>query len=122
MPNYLPFGKHKIDYGLIVADYQKIDLNTPGTNSWETCKSVAKIHYVVEGTEKIDLLTKSRFWRSEVNSTENSNSNKEQISAILEKGGFLVVFPGESFRSQVLCAGEISLKKVVISIPIQRVV
>jgi beta-galactosidase beta subunit len=120
MPKGLPFGQYKIDHQNVTALYCQNPTRYVEGNVLYPTPSVAQIHYVVEGEEELCLVF------TEENSPSQSDVFKKKEGylkkAVINQrsGDFIILFPSQIFQAQATVIGDKPLKKIRLSIPIQR--
>lgn len=121
MPKNLPYGRYNLDDQFITALYfQLLNRGSEGENINKS-DSTVQVHYVVEGTEEIHLL----HWDQ---SLIDQNQGMAQLSGSpklkLKQNpmDFIVLFPSDPYFGRASAFGVKTLKKIVVSIPIQRII
>ena len=120
MPDDLPFGEYKIDHGLVDILYKKQVQGILSEGLWYSNKTHAQIHYIVDGIEIIDFQHLQNVENTKSSSADEVLGHGKISSNILQTGDFLIIFPDLLYRSRVQQDGRSMLKKVVVSIPVQR--
>jgi beta-galactosidase beta subunit len=120
MPKNLPFGQYDLDHKIVTAVYSEYAVGNVET-TFKKSNPVAQIHYVIEGCEKISFLTtkKGLLNRSD---DPSSQSDLSATVATQSSGDFIVTLPDNNYHAVVSIAEAAVLRKVLVSIPIQRIV
>jgi beta-galactosidase beta subunit len=120
MPQDLPFGRYKIDHEIVTAFY--MCCFDGGINEClQTSDSIVQIQYVVDGFEEIELLLTKDSTINQCERRENQHTSVKDLLIKLKAGEFIVIFPGELENMRVGVISECGVKKVVVSMPVQRI-
>jgi len=120
MPQDLPFGKYKIDHEIVTALY--LCCFDGGVNEClQKSDSIVQIQYIVEGFEEIELLLTKDSTVNQCDGCENQYTSVKDLIIKQKVGEFIVIFPGELKNKRIGAISESGVKKVVVSMPAQRI-
>ncbi len=120
MPKDLPFGEYKIEYEIVTACYFCC-IDGRVNECFGKSDSIVQIHYVVDGFQEIKLLLTNNSAIILGDECESRNRSVEDLVIKQKMGDFIVIFPGEIKNKRIGAVSEGGVKKVVISMPVQRV-
>ncbi len=120
MPKDLPYGRYNLDHQVITALYFQLLNGSSENENINKSDSTVQVHYVVEGTEEIHLAQ----WDS-ISIGPNQGgaqlSGSPKLNIKQNPGDFVVLFPSDPYFGRASAFGGKLLKKIVVSIPIQRI-
>ena len=118
MPKDQSFGHYNLDHQIVTALYFQLANDGSQTESITALDSFVQIHYIVEGVEKIKFLCMDENLMSENQGVQKSCLPKMELTQ--NPGDIIILFPTESCFGRSSVFGKKAVKKVVITIPIQR--
>jgi beta-galactosidase beta subunit len=120
MPRDLPCGLYNLDHQLITASCFQLLNNGSENESIKKSDSTVQVHYVVEGTEEIHLI----HWNSVSIGQNQGNAQligSPKLKIKQNSGEFLILFPSDPYFGRTSSFRGQHFKKIIVSIPIQRV-
>jgi beta-galactosidase beta subunit len=121
MPKDLPFGQYNLDHQIVTAVYSQLPSSEYQYKNINILDSTAQIHYLVEGSEEINLVSSERGITAQDQDGEGVSCSKKLI-LIQNPRDFIVLFPDEKYCGRSTALGSKLGKKVVVSIPVQRII
>ncbi len=120
LPKDLPFGRYELDYGIVTAVYSELKTSNFNHNRFHSVNSLVELHYIVDGFQKIKLGCCGEDLVGKGFSGSKIDSEGITASVTMRPSDYLVVFPGEFYQFAGLSAEYPLLRRVLISIPVQR--
>jgi beta-galactosidase beta subunit len=120
LPKDLPLGRHELDYSIVTAVHSEIKIGDLNHDLFYSNRSLVEIHYIVDGFQKIQLGYAGEELLSEGFNGGEITAESMTASVTMRHSDFLVVFPGEFYQITGPLVEDPLLRKIVISIPIQR--
>lgn len=121
MPKDLPYGRYDLDNQIITALYFQLLDRGSENERINKSDSTVQIHYVVEGAEEIHLINWASGLIGQIEGgTQLIGSPKIKIKQ--NSGDFVILFPSDHFFGRTSSLRGKHLKKIVVSMPVQRVV
>jgi beta-galactosidase beta subunit len=117
----LPLGQYNIDDGVVTAECCRYSMNEPEVRLINKSESMASIQYVVEGVEKLSVLSLAESVDNQRRILEEKTSSFNHMNFTRKPREFIVTFPDESYEYKLSVSDGEFVKRVVISFPIQRI-
>jgi hypothetical protein len=121
MPKDLPFGKYNIDHQIVTAKYCQYFGGDVEPKVINKSDSIAEIHFVIEGLERVVFLSTEKISAGWNVGLEDQTGYSAKAVMIQGSGDFIVTLPGGRYNEAISRLDGKLLKKVLISIPIQRI-
>lgn len=114
-------GSHEIDGERLFVNIVEYETTTPEKRFWEAHKNYLDVHFMLHGTEQIDLNFIQNMELKEFVAKDDflPMEGEKNASVVLTDGDFLVCYPSDGHRTAV-CVGEKSetIKKAIFKVKI----
>lgn len=114
-------GSHEIDGQRLFVNIVEYTTTTPDKRFWEAHKQYLDVHFMLQGTEQIDLNFIENMEQKEYVEKDDflPLEGPKNGSVILQTGDFLICFPSDGHRTAVAVGEPAAIKKAIFKVRIK---